>query len=256
MKNISWYVLLISGILFLISCKSKKPLSQTDIPKKSTRFLLKKMNQQEVEVDWFSAKAKLKYSDQHERVGATANIRLRKDSVFWMNIKKAGVEAFRVLITTDSVFMINRLDKQYMIKGLDFVEEKFGMPADFMSLQRLLLGNALFISNKKPSSTIKDNQYYLNTEEDNIRSEYWLEGITFNLTKMVFDDVRNDRQVNMSLENYGELDDEQKFSYFRELNMITQETGKVKTTIKFSNVEINTPKSIKFDIPKRYKRVH
>ena len=213
------------------------------------------MDQNEVDVEWFSAKAKLKYSDQYQSMKATSKIRLKKDSVLWMNITKAGVEAFRVLITTDSVFMINRIDKEYMKEGLDFLEKRFGLPADFNSIQRIVLGNALFISNKKPDSSIKNNQYYLTSGKDNIRSEYWLEGQTFNLAKMVFEDIRNDREVSMILENYAELDDKQNFSYFRELNMNAAETGKVETTIKFSNVEINIPKSIKFDISKRYKRV-
>ena len=251
--NTTFWVSLLS-LLLLSSCKSKQVISNQNVPKKSTRFLLKKMNQQEVNVDWFSSKAKIKYSDQYDRIGATANIRMQKDKVIWMNVKKAGVEAFRIKITQDSVYMISRLEKEYMIEGLDFVEKRFGLPADFNAIQRILLGNALFISDKKPDSKIKDNQYYLNSEKDNIRSEYWLEGQTFNLAKMAFLDVRNDREVSMTLENYDELDDKQKFSYFRELNMNAEETGKVETTIKFSNVEINTPKSIKFDIPKRYKR--
>ena len=257
MKNISTTIFIISvlSLLFFASCKSKKVITNQTTPKKSTRFLLKKMNQQEVDVDWFSAKGKIKYSDQYNSEKANINIRMRKDSVLWINIKKVGVEAFRVKITTDSIFMINRLEKEYMIEGLDFVEKRFGLPADFNSIQRILLGNALFISEKKPDSKIKDNQYFLNSEKDNIRSEYWLEGQTFNLAKMAFADIRNDREVSMTLENYGELEDKQKFSYFRELNMSAEETGKVETTIKFSNVEINVPKSIKFDIPKRYKRV-
>ena len=257
MKNTNTYIFGFSVFLFLFfaSCKSKKIATTNQVtPKKSTRFLLKKMNQQEVDVDWFSAKAKLKYSDQYERIVATANIRMKKDSVLWMNIKKAGVEAFRIKITPDSIYMISRLEKEYMIEGLDFVEKRFGLPADFNSIQRIFLGNALFISDKKPDSKIKDNQYLLNSEKDNIRSEYWLESQTFNLAKMVFEDIRNDRAISMVLESYGELEDKQKFSYFRELNMSAEETGKVETTIKFSNVEINVPKSIKFDIPKRYKR--
>ena len=100
MKNTSTYIFYFSLFifLFLTSCKSKQVISNQDIPKKSTRFLLKKMNQQEVDVDWFSSKAKIKYSDQYDRIGATANIRMRKDSVLWMNVKKAGVEAFRIKI--------------------------------------------------------------------------------------------------------------------------------------------------------------
>jgi len=66
MKNISiTYLFWLSflSILFFASCKSKQVISNQNISKKSTRFLLKKMNQQEVDVDWFSSKAKIKYSD-------------------------------------------------------------------------------------------------------------------------------------------------------------------------------------------------
>ena len=254
-STIFYLLLLVS--MTSINCKSKKVISETEqnLPEKSSRFLLKKLGQKKMEAEWFSSKAKINFEDPYQKAKVTANIRMRKDSVIWMNIKKVGKEAVRVLITLDSIYIINRLDNEYMIKGLDYVEKAYNLPANFQALQTVLLGNALFLSNIKPESQIKDNRYYLSVEKDNVMSEYWLEGQNYQLSKTAFSDIRNDRSVSMTLENYEELDGEQFFSYFRIFNVNTKDSGEVKVDVKFSNVEINTPKSIRFDIPKRYKRV-
>ena len=137
-------------VLFLVSCRSKKTQVVTEnIPEKSTRFLLKKLGKRKVDFDWLSAKAKIKYKDDYQRFGATATIRMRKDSVLWFAVKKAGVEAARVQITKDSVYIINRLDKEYMVRGLDYFTREYNLPAEFDALQTVVFGNALFLSNIK-----------------------------------------------------------------------------------------------------------
>ena len=254
--KITFSILVIA--LLLSSCKSKKnkiPTIQDPLPEKSTKFLQKALGKNEVEADWVSAKAKITYEDDYEKVKATAYIRLRKDSVLWFNVKKAGVEAARVQITTDSVYIINRMEKEYTIKGLDFFESRYNLPANFDAIQTIALGNVLYLSNIKPDSEIKDDQYRLFVEKDNIRAEYWMDGLTYRLTQMTFSDIRNDRKFDMTFGNYKQLEDQQNFSYFRNLNVSGKNMNAPDLDIKLSKVEINQPKSIKFDIPKRYKRV-
>ena len=243
-------------VLLSISCKSKKTIiPQTEISEKSTSFLLKTLGKNKVDAEWLSARVKVKYRGEDEKLNATANLRMRKDSVIWFNVKKAGVEAARVQITTDSVYIINRMDKEYTIKGLDFFEKSYNLPSSFEAIQNIVLGNVLYLSNIKPESKIKDNQHYLMVEKDNIRAEYWMEGLTYFLTEMAFTDIRNDRKFNMTFGDYEQVDEKQNFSYFRNLNVSGENTNEVDLDLKLSNVEINKPKSIKFDIPKRYKKV-
>ena len=243
-------------ILLFASCKSKKPLlSDQPIPKKTTTFLLKALGKNKVEAEWLTAKARINYKDEHEKVKITSYIRMRKDSVLWFNVKKAGVEALRVQITTDSVYIINRMQKEYMIKGLDFFENKYNLPSSFEAIQTIVLGNVLYLSNIKPEAEIKNNQYHLFVEKDNIRSEYWMEGGTYHLLKMAFSDIRNDRIFQMKFGNYKEVEGQQKFSYFRNLNVSGKNTDEINIDIKLTDVKINRPKNIKFEIPKRYKRV-
>lgn len=252
--KISFYLFLFG--LLVTSCKSKKVIpTEQDISEKSTTFLLKALGKNKIEAEWLTAKAKINYQDDNEKIKFTSYIRMRKDSVIWFVAKKAGVEAVRAQITTDSVFIINRQAKEYVIKDLTFFEEKYNMPSSFEAMQTMLLGNVLYLSNLKPNSEIKNNQHHLYVEKDNVRAEYWMDGTTFQLNEMQFSDVRNDQTFRMTFDDYKELEDEQIFSYFRNLNVSGKNTNNIDMDIKMSDVKINEPKNIKFEIPKRYKKV-
>jgi hypothetical protein len=253
--KITFYICLIG--LVATSCKSKKVIpTEQDISEKSTLFLLKTLGKNKIEVEWFAAKAKIAYEDDNEKIKFTSYIRMRKDSVIWFVVKKAGVEAVRAQITTDSVYIINRQAKEYTIKNLDFFEEKYNMPSSFEAIQTMLLGNVLYLSDRKPDSEIKNNQHYLYVEKDNVRAEYWMDGTNYQLNEMQFSDVRNDQTFRMTFDDYKELEDEQIFSYFRNLNVSGKNTNNLDLDMKLSDVEINEPKNIKFEIPKRrYKKV-
>ena len=128
--KIPLYLFLIG--LVITSCKSKKVIpNEKDISEKSTTFLLKALGQNKVEAEWLTAKAKINYKDDNEKIKFTSYIRMRKDSVIWFVIKKAGVEAIRTQITTDSVYIINRQAKEYAIKDLNIFVEKYNMPSSF-----------------------------------------------------------------------------------------------------------------------------
>ncbi|MFK7771864.1 MAG: DUF4292 domain-containing protein [Saprospiraceae bacterium] len=252
--KISFYLFLLG--LLTASCKSKKVIpTEQDISEKSTTFLLKALGKNKIEAEWLTAKAKIKYKDDNEKINFISYIRMRKDSVIWFVAKKAGVEAVRVQITTDSVYIINRQAKEYVIKDLIFFEEKYNMPSSFEAIQTILLGNVLYLSNLKPDSEIKNNQHHLYVEKDNVRAEYWMDGTNYLLNEMQFSDVRNDQTFRMTFDDYEELEDEQIFSYFRNLNVSGKNTNNIDMDIKMSDVKINEPKSIKFEIPKRYKKV-
>ncbi len=261
-------LLCLMGLLFLApACKSSKKAGGTiDLKKRSARYLVKKMQEQEVDVEWLSAKARIGYSGEDRSFKVTANIRLRKDSVLWMNFKKLSVEVARVLITPDSIYLIDRHNKQYTVQGFDFLERQFSMPAaiaeeagaiatGFNSMQQLLLGNTPVFPNRKYKSSIDQNQYQLSREAPGFDNAYWLDGLSLLLSKMSFMDTGFDRELRVEMEDYKTIDEKQKFSYFRRLNLDSPDTGEVSISVKFSKVEINTPKSIRFEIPSRYTKM-
>ena len=68
----------------------------------------------EFDYDYLKAKAKFRYNDGKEDLKATANFRIKKDSLIWMSISASlGIEAARVMINKDSMAIMDRLNKQY-----------------------------------------------------------------------------------------------------------------------------------------------
>jgi Domain of unknown function (DUF4292) len=90
----------------------------------------------------FGAKAKVHYESGDNSQDFTASFRVRKDSCIWVTITALGgmVQAARVLITPDSVFMINYLDKEISALPLSDVAKVLPVQVDFTSLQNLILG--------------------------------------------------------------------------------------------------------------------
>jgi len=253
-KGIFSVLLLLIGLSFS-SCKIKQPLANATLKKKSARFLTKKLDSNKiVGVEWFSARGKITVKEGNKVTKFTANIKMRKDSLLWLNVKKFGAEAARVQITPDSVYVIDRIHKEYAIKDFNFIEERFNLPADLKTLEQFLLGNPILMDEKMEADVDGDN-YLLTKKVETTAQSYWMDGVSFLLAKMAFNDVRYNRSVQISLGEYTEIDEKQKFSYFRSLELDSRETGPVSIDIKFSKLEINIPKDIKFQIPDRYTKI-
>ncbi|MFT4761917.1 MAG: hypothetical protein ACI9XO_003436 [Paraglaciecola sp.] len=241
---------------FLIfSCKILKKGEDIQLKKaKSEFFLLRKMVQNQVNAESLAAKARVTIRDESGVTKFTANFRWKKDSVIWMNFKKVSVEAARVKITPDSIFIIDRLNKKYVAEDFNFAQQEFNLPTGFDGLQAFLLGNPVFFT-KDMKSDIDDNRYHLSGKTDTYETEYWLEAAGFLLRKIMVDDFRNGRTLEYDLGDYGKLADGQNFSYFRELNFSSREFGAMSVKMELSKVELNEVGEIRFSIPEHYERV-
>lgn len=240
----------------LLSCKTTKTvIKPVNLKKETPEFLFDRLIHQQFQADWLSAKGKLRYEDPYQSASATVNIKMKKDSLIWMNIKKLGIEAARVKITTDSIYIINRIHNEYSIHGLDYLEKRYNLPATLSMIQTLLLGNPIFFGKKHMQSTIKESFHELHFKEDGMESYYWLDHPDFFLRKMNFIDNHARRTLEFTLDDYRQIPENQNFSYLRTLELNSRETGQINIDFKFSKLEINAPKTIRFEIPERYERV-
>lgn len=254
------FITLFLSLAFLTSCSTSRQLQSSEttslkLKKRSAKYLKKQLKAKELDVEWLSARARITFKDPSQTRKFNANIRMRKDSIIWMNVKKLKVEAFRILITTDSIYVIDRLEKKYFVEDLQLIEEKFNFPGQFQALQTAILGNPYFFDQQKLSANIANQQYQL-TGDNAVRtkSDYFLNGQSYTLEKMSFWDVERDRKLNILLQEYAPvLEAAFQFAYNREFIVESEETGNATIKMKFSKVELNVPKTIKFSISSRYK---
>ncbi|MFQ3576517.1 MAG: DUF4292 domain-containing protein [Cytophagales bacterium] len=131
-------------LIWTFSCKRTKisTSSSTEIktPIDSTvRKIPVEVN--ELEFNSFHGKGKLSYQDGSNSVNAHFNLRIRKDSVIWVSVSQFGIEGARFLITKDSIFGINRLNKEFYRYSISYFKEQFDVDIDFKTFQNILVGN-------------------------------------------------------------------------------------------------------------------
>lgn len=248
-------VCLLCVFMMISSCKSIKKVAGIKTDELSPAKVQQQMIRNQIRADWLTAKAKIGFEGLGQKIGATSTIKLRKDSLLWMNVKKLGFEVARVQVTKDSVFVLNRLTNEYLAKDLDYLEKQYNLPADFNTLQALILGNPIFFVNRNLQLKTTPDAYHLFASEGSKLNNFWLSPQNFLLNKMSFEDKSSRRSLAFLLQDYTETPDNQNFSYLRNVDLNSRETGQVNIEIAFSKVVLNEPAAFRFDIPKRYTRV-
>ncbi len=104
------------------------------------------------EIDFEKLKIKSKISIKTAKIDQTipATIHVKKDSVIWISIA-LGLEAARVSINPDSIFLLDRLNRKYYKVSFNELSTAFDFDINFNMVQSLLVGN---LPVKKDSSDV------------------------------------------------------------------------------------------------------
>src|SRR5215217_2150819 len=167
------------------SCRSTKTIQSAISKKDSTRLVVtdstsrtdsikfiqnvyQALDKNRIDFETFSAKVKVDFEGSDgKKNDFNAFIRLRKDSVLWVSINALlGIEAFRILITPDSVKMLNKLDKVAQVRSLSYLQEVTQLPFDFYTLQELIVGNPVYLDSNVISFKKEENAISLTSIGD------------------------------------------------------------------------------------------
>jgi hypothetical protein len=268
-KKISVLCLGFVAIFLFENCKTSKSATATpspvaEKPKTNTvNDILAVLEKNQIKPDWMSGDVGLDYEGKPMNVSGSMSTRYRRDSLIWVNIKKFGFGVGRAKITKDSVFVVNYIQNNYIAENLNYLEKKYSLPADFNTLQNILLGNPIFLTDKSKLKMERDaatNDIILRGSDDKWQTTYRLDPTDFTIKSMLFEQPLVGRSLKIECENYqilrGYENDSKKFSYLRRLLLDSPQSGKVKLELEVNdNIEINVPKTIKFEIPSHYEKM-
>ena len=103
----------------------------------------KKLVVHEQPMEWLTAHLDIEAEANGTRYpNLSGQLRMRRDSVMWTSISMLGMEVMRLKVTTDSVWLINRMDKTYLAEPLEMVAYALDLPITFATVQEAILGNA------------------------------------------------------------------------------------------------------------------
>ena len=203
--------------------------------------------------EWMEGKCQLQMESEDSNLSGQGIIRIRRDSAIWVSLRKLGFEVGRALILKDSFFYLNRLNNVFEAHPISFIKEKYQLPGDFLHLQALLLGNAPIDDSSDFIVTNKESfEWQLQKSMDNGTLSLAWDFNNKRISAMDWGQPSSNKYFKMKFGDYKALESKQQFSYFRDLNIQSAETGNLHVVLSFNQVQFNLPVSLRFDVPQRY----
>jgi hypothetical protein len=247
------FPLILLMILF-IGCKSSKIKTYDyPAPERSVDEIMNFLKKNSKEYNFYTAKISGDVDTDDFGISVGINLWLQKDKYIFSTFKKLNVEAARSYITTDSIFIVNRLQRYYNAENLDYIWNTINLQMPLWQMQDLIVGNQII----PDQSTIQNferqgNDYQLTFTYDNNIITYTIDGYT-SLVK----------GVKISSLDYGEIS--ASYEYYKSFGGVKRP---VKNTIQIVSPDFNATiilnikdiiwdkdSNIKFTIPTRYERL-
>jgi len=232
--------------------------SEADLKADSVRFIndaLTRVEGHRINFKTFSAKVKVNFEGSDGKdYEFNAFIRMEKDRIIWVSINALlGIEAFRAIITPDSVKIINKLEKTVQFRSVSYLKEIANFSFDFATLQDIIVGNPVYLDSNILFYSKNENGISLMSVGQFFRNYILLNGNDYTLKHSKLDDidVLKARTCDFTFGDY-EKKDSILFSTFRKISVA--ERSKSDIQLVFKQFNFNEALSFPFNIPKNYKR--
>lgn len=239
--------------LFLFGCKAKKTLKSSEqqgLSEKQIGAIFKK----QPDFDFFSAKAKIKITTENSTDRATLYLRAKRDSILWIVGKRISVEGGRLQIDDTTATFINRLDKTYQIIPLDTLEKSYGITGDLSYIQDLFFGIAPTVDSDAQWKVERDSLHWTITSmAQNVLHAFHLDPLNGELLGGKFLS-KSGYDGQWTYSDYRKVGTCCRLPYSRKYEMNISDESYLSVELQFSDITLDEPKIIKFDVPSHYTR--
>ena len=259
----------VAVLVAFISCKPTKKIQTAIIHKDTTstamvdrakadsiRFIndtYHALLNNHINFETFSAKLNVDYIDADDKkYNVNATLRMYKDSTIWVSVNAIfGIEGLRALITKDSVKILDKQNRLYTRRSIEYLQEVSALPVDLVTLQDLLVGNAVFLDSNIVSYDKFDNSVSLlsigrlfknlvTVNDDNLLQRIKLDDL---------DELRN-RTGDLT---FGDYENKRGVNFSKTRKITFAEKKKLDIRLEFKQYNFNEDLTFPFSIPKNYK---
>ncbi|MDH4461139.1 MAG: DUF4292 domain-containing protein [Spirosomataceae bacterium] len=240
----------------IVSPKQDSILKVVEVPvvKPSSDLDEDKVKIDDIDFNYLKAKAKVSFKSPHDSQNVNVDIRMKKDSVIWLNVSAFGLSAANALFTKDVVKLYDKIHGDYQEFTYPQFAEKFNFNVDYDIIQALIIGNRPF--KKKKSRVVRDNEYYLlKQQDDKVLIDNYI-GQNRKLKKLLLTQENTNNKLSLDFEDFTTLNE----YLFPQSSLITvdyksekdQKMYQTVVNIKHTKVELlDTPLEFPFKIPER-----
>jgi hypothetical protein len=217
-------------------------------------FTFSEIRKNRLDFQTFSARVKLNYVAAEKSLNdVNAFLRIKKDSVIWVSLNAAlGIEAIRLLITPDTVKVLDKLNKTIQYRDFRFLQEATRLPVDFSALQDLLIGNPVFLDSNMRSFSRSEGRILLETLGNVFlnNSEFTQQPLLVQQTHLQRTDTTVRQFAHLEYLEYALM----LGRYFSNRRKVAvREKKDLAIELEFRQVAFNLPISFPFAVPSNYK---
>ncbi|MEO0065500.1 MAG: hypothetical protein RI983_826 [Bacteroidota bacterium] len=265
-------------ITILASCKTVKKVAtiQQAIDKKDTtqtvvitetpkvdsaaivRNIMEKVVTNNIQFKTFNAKIKVDYESAENSDSYTGYLSIAKDSLIYIRIRGSflgiSAEGLQVKITKDSVVLVKKVGEKYVqYRTIDYLKEATQIPFDFSTLQDLLIGNPVFMTNNIVSYRDGPTTLSVLMVGEIFKHLISLSNEDFKVVHSKLDDVdiQRNRTCAISFSNYQPMGT---YQFATQRKIVVAEKSKLDINLDFKEFSLNEPLKYAFEVPKNYKR--
>jgi hypothetical protein len=281
------------ALLSVAACKSgqKLPLvGGNELPARSPEKLLERLlaNNNDT-IRYYTAKASVSLELPDGGKSFKAQIKSVRDSAAWISVVPAlGIEVARIVITPDSLKLLDKMADQYFVGDTAAASARFGLQPSLDLLQQALLGKAIGLDPKeKYRSDREDGLYVLTSREkrrfvraaedispsdtldgrdmgerrlertlrkaedkDAIVLKYWIEPDSFRVSRVQVTDLARDQSAEVRYEERGGSEAKHLPTVIR---ITLSEPGRqASATLELSKIVLEGPVQMSFRIPEKF----
>lgn len=208
-----------------------------------------------IDFETFSAKIKVDYWNKNGKgPDLTVIARIKKDSAIWLSINATifSYEAFRVLVTKDSVKVLNKKDKLITLRSINYLQEVAKIPFDFYTLQDLLVGNPIYLDKNILSYKTGESSITILSMGDIFKNLLTVSQDNFLLLNSKLDDVNTMRNRTCYI-TYSDYDMKKETSFATSRQLSISEKSKLDVNMNFKQYTFNESIAFPFSVPRNYK---
>jgi len=260
-RNILNSTLLIACALFAASCRPKKEIVKAPPVAEAAPVADKKSENiasllgKELQYNTLSLRGKAELDVNGDANSVTLNVRIKKDEKIWFNVTALGgaIEAARGVITTDSLLLMNRLQKTILRKPLSYIHDYTNQQVNFGWLQAILTGNTIkeFMSEKSDLKQEEGVWVLSGTSQSLAYRTIFntlLKSATLNLN-----DAAAAQALKVTYDKYTPVNN----GIFPSDMKITSAVGnkKISVAVEFTKIDANVALEFPFSVPKNYELI-
>ena len=258
------YIGCVAMLLAVASCKSsKKAVREGSSARKGHTEFFEKLEQDAFRFETLTARMKVNLDLPDNSMGSRVDLKMVKDEAFQLSVQPfLGIEVARIWVSTDSIIVLDRMNKRYVAEDLAALKGQTPIDFNFYNLQALFT-NRIFLPGAQAVTEKDYRRFSLKQDDGNAQvSVKDALGLIYRfavdrenkLTETFITEKSEKYSVQWNYRDFRVVD-KQIFPMQMNVSVITDGKTQGGMEFNFNRVELNKPVTFDHAIPAKYTRM-